>query len=326
MTTARTCVIADSAAMARGRSRPEGRAHGVAGLGAVEPEGGHGALVLEVRTSEENGSWGVIGPPASRHRLGESGERPAGGGHGADGGHRRGPAGPRGRDDGAPSPTEPSAGRGSNLHTFTAEGTAAWAGPTGCGRAGPRPSSVHRRRCPARAEEVWRYSPIDRLDLDAYSPGPATPADPSEAARAFALGVAADLGRAPVPLVAQRMAIRPDRRRDCPTGSPSGRALGARRPDLLGAVLGRGDALVQLNDAFSPDAIVVDVPRRRVVDAPGGDRPLVRRPRADGPPAPSRLPRTLRAVGRGRPRPSVVEVVAGADRRPAGRWSCPSPS
>ena len=47
---------------------------------------------------------------------------------------------------------------------------------------------------PSEKEEVWRYSPIDSLDLDAYRPAPPAEgglADPT--ARAFVDGIAADL-------------------------------------------------------------------------------------------------------------------------------------
>ena len=57
------------------------------------------------------------------------------------------------------------------LHTFTAEASAGLAGP----------DWLRRRRAtgyeafassplPSESEEVWRYTPIDDLDLDAFAP------------------------------------------------------------------------------------------------------------------------------------------------------------
>ena len=49
---------------------------------------------------------------------------------------------------------------------------------------------------PSEKEEVWRYSPIDDLDLDAYGPVPPGPAGApplGPAGQAFVEGMAADL-------------------------------------------------------------------------------------------------------------------------------------
>ena len=46
-TTARTDGVADSCGHGQGQVVPEVRAHGVAGLGAVEPEGGDVAVALD---------------------------------------------------------------------------------------------------------------------------------------------------------------------------------------------------------------------------------------------------------------------------------------
>jgi Fe-S cluster assembly protein SufD len=80
---------------------------------------------------------------------------------------------------------------------------------------------------------------------------------------------------------------------------------------LFGAVLDGGDALVRLNDAFHPDAVVVDVPAGVRVDAPlvivhfcDGETP------PEGP-RPAVFPRTVVRLGEGASA-SVVEVVAGA--------------
>jgi Fe-S cluster assembly protein SufD len=205
-----------------------------------------------------------------------------------------------------------SAGERPNLPTFTAERTAELGGPDWL-RA--RRAEAFERftdtALPTEAEEVWRYSPIDRLDLDAYSPGPATPTL-SEVAGAFALGVAADLGGYGALVVTEQG--RPGRIDT--EGLPDGVAVGTLSSvpaarELLGTVLGQGDALVELNGAFAPDAIVVDVAPGVRVERPvvivqwcgaGADRT---------PSAPASFPRTLVRVGEGAEL-SVVEVVAGA--------------
>ena len=83
-------------------------------------------------------------------------------------------------------------------------------------------------------------------------------------------------------------------------------------------MLAGGDALVRLNDAFLPDAVVLDVPAGVVLEAPivvvhwcdGAETPGGRRwpERRQGP---ASFPRTAVRLGRGA-EASVVEVVAGA--------------
>jgi len=76
--------------------------------------------------------------------------------------------------------------KGPTLQTFTADAVSALAGP----------AWLRRRRAdayqaflatplPSEKEEVWRYSPIDSLDLDTYRPapprtGPPAPGDQAE--------------------------------------------------------------------------------------------------------------------------------------------------
>ena len=177
---------------------------------------------------------------------------------------------------------------------------------------------------PSEKEEVWRYTPIDELRLDEFAPAAAQGAMDElpgvgafdALANAFFDGVAADLparsallgvldGR-PISLSVQDAAF-----------SDSGVRVGGLHvlgdePDVLGRVLTGGDALVRLNDAFHPDAVVVDVPARTVVDGPivivhwcsglSGE--------PDGP-APASLLRTLVRIAPGASA-EVVEIVAGA--------------
>ncbi|MHB1777238.1 MAG: SufB/SufD family protein [Acidimicrobiales bacterium] len=185
---------------------------------------------------------------------------------------------------------------------------------------------------PSEKEEVWRYTPIDRLDLDRYRPvGVTTPPAPTGAggfADAFVDGVAADLSERSALVVVSNgtvVALRPGgaagtTAAGLPAGLTVGSLTGAAGPgddvatagrDLLGSVLDGGDALVRLNDALHADAVVVDVAAGTVLDAPvvvvhwcdGAERPAGT--------APASFPRTLCRVGRGA-RAAVVEVVAGA--------------
>ncbi len=190
---------------------------------------------------------------------------------------------------------------------------------------------------PSEKEEVWRYSPIDSLDLDAFAPVPVwdpgpwrrLAADPQMAA--FAEGVAAD-----VPARAALVVVRDGRvvSADC-SGLPdqavvtglvgqdgTGSGEGGDSPERVrpGAVLAGGDALVRLNEAFGPDAVLVDVRPGVVVESPivvvhwcGGLGGVPGLDGVDGvePPSPASFPRTVVRVGAGA-RAHVVEVVAGA--------------
>ena len=79
---------------------------------------------------------------------------------------------------------------------------------------------------------------------------------------------------------------------------------------MVGRVQEGGDALVRLNDAFFPDAVLLDVPAGVVRAGAHPHRPLVRPGRARRPPArpPSRVPRCGWATSA---QASVVEVYAG---------------
>ena len=159
---------------------------------------------------------------------------------------------------------DPDRGRGPTLHTFTAEASAAL----------PGPDWLRRRRAagfeafasmplPSESEEVWRYSPIDDLDLDAFTPVPAARCRPP-AGRARSLAeLAAALGSVAGSVLVHNG--RPAASSPC-AGAERRRSPSVRPPrcrgsaDLLGSVQQGGDALVRLNDAFAPDAVVVDVP------------------------------------------------------------------
>ena len=191
-------------------------------------------------------------------------------------------------------------------HTFTAEASAGLAGP----------DWLRRRRAvgyealaslplPSESEEVWRYTPIDDLDLDAFAPptagGPAPAGDQLLAALTTALG----------PL-AGSVLVHNGRAGTFTTPGAAGAGLAFGRAaevpgsaGMLGTVQEGGDALVRLNDAFAPDPVFVDVPAGLVVDAPVL---IVHWCDAGA----SAFPRTCVRAGEGA-HLSVVEVFAGAE-------------
>ena len=187
---------------------------------------------------------------------------------------------------------------------------------------------------PSEKEELWRYTPIDDLDLDRYRPAASgSPAgDHPEAgsptrsfAGAFLEGMAADLPERSVLVVVRNGLVRAVTT-DGAGGLPEGLAVrglagGDAGPGVLGSLLDGGDALMRLNDAFHPDAVLVEVAAGAVLAAPvvvvhwcDGDGPSGAG-RSDGEPgsatAPATFPRTACHLARGA-QASLVEVVAGA--------------
>jgi Fe-S cluster assembly protein SufD len=166
---------------------------------------------------------------------------------------------------------------------------------------------------PSEAEEVWRYSPIDRLDLADFEPvGVPTAAGPVGDRRAdFRAGLLADLAHTGAVVEVHDGRVVSVTRGSLPDAvtisAVSDRPDG---PQLLGAVLTGGDALVQLNAAFSPDAVVLDVPPDVVVSDPVVIVQWCTGQSGAGP-GPAIFPRTVVRVGRGA-EASVVEVLAGA--------------
>ena len=190
------------------------------------------------------------------------------------------------------------------LHTFTAEASAALAGPdwlrqqraAGYGAFASSP-------LPSESEEVWRYTPIDDLSLEEFAPPLADGAAPAGDQLLAALGAA--LGA-----VAGSVLVHNGRASAFTTPGTPGFAFGGADAvpgahAMLGAVQEGGDALVRLNDAFAPDPVFVDVPAGVSVDAP-----VLIVHWCD--PGSSSFPRTAVRAGEGS-RLSVVEVFAGAE-------------
>jgi len=162
---------------------------------------------------------------------------------------------------------------------------------------------------PSESAEVWRYSPIDRLDLDAYRP---TAALAVEGPLETAVALAAEFGSGPRAVLHNGRLALLERGR-----LPDGIAFGAaselkQAPEGLGAVVQRADFLVALNEGFGPDVLTLEVPARAVVEE---TIVIVHWCDAEGPDgaAPASFPRTLITVGEDA-EVRVVEVVAG----PAG--------
>ncbi len=112
---------------------------------------------------------------------------------------------------------------------------------------------------PTSAQEVWRYSPIDDLDLGAYHPP-----DPAPRARPELTGLAAAL----VDALSERsgLAITVDGALVHTEGD--GLAVQEPSADLLDAVTRPHDALTDLHDAFAVSPLALVVPRGRRVAEP----------------------------------------------------------
>ncbi|HEX4126350.1 MAG TPA: SufD family Fe-S cluster assembly protein [Acidimicrobiales bacterium] len=189
------------------------------------------------------------------------------------------------------------------LHTFTAEASAALDGPDWLRRRRAAAYEVLAScALPSESEEVWRYTPIDSLDLDGFAPptldGPAPAGDQLLAALTTALGS-----------VAGSVLVHNGRAGVFSSGASGGDVVFGRADDvpasaaMLGSVQEGGDALVRLNDAFAADPVFVDVPEGVQVEAP-----VLIVHWCDGT---SAFPRTI-VRARGGSRISVVEVFAGA--------------
>ena len=112
---------------------------------------------------------------------------------------------------------------------------------------------------PTSAQEVWRYSPIDRLDLTAYHP-----ADPKPPARPQLTGLAAALAEA----LADRAGLVVTVDGALVSSEVDGLVVEEASAELLGAVTPPHDTLTDLHDAFSASPLAVVVPRGRAVAQP----------------------------------------------------------
>jgi Fe-S cluster assembly protein SufD len=189
------------------------------------------------------------------------------------------------------------------LHTFNAEGAAALAGPQWLrDRRAAGLAAFASTPMPSESEEVWRYSPINELDLDSFGPAGGPAAGDAGAAEAFSDAVRSSLGQ-----LSGHVLVRNGQ---TVTFSPAAEfAFGgsdavAGAQEMLGGVQEGGDALVRLNDAFLPDAVVVDVPKGTVVPDP-----ILIVHWCDGPGL-AVFPRTCVRLGEAA-QAAVVEIFAG---------------
>lgn len=208
------------------------------------------------------------------------------------------------------------------LNTFTADAAAGLPGPDWLrARRVDAFSDVQTMPLPSEKEEVWRYTPVDQLRLDDFSPVTSPPPNVDDPlASAFLAGVAADLPeRSALVSVIEGWPASVEE-----SGLPEGVVIGSvgglsqsgsggdhLQPGGIGQVLTGGDALVRLNDAFHPDVVVVEVPAGAMVDAPIVIVHWVAGSAGEEGSAPAAFPRTVVRVGRGATA-GVVEVVAGA--------------
>jgi Fe-S cluster assembly protein SufD len=193
---------------------------------------------------------------------------------------------------------------GSPLPTFTPEASAALHGPAWLrDRRAVGYRAFASTPLPSESEEVWRYTPIDHLVLDDFTPVPPDGTAPGPAQDLLA-ALTAELGS-----TAGSVLVHNGHPGECTQADSSAFAFGgaesvASSPLLLGSVQQGGDALVRLNDAFHPDAVFVDVPAGIAVE-----EPVLVVHWCDAAGA-AIFPRTAVRAGEGA-RVSVVEVFAG---------------
>lgn len=204
--------------------------------------------------------------------------------------------------------------RGLTLSTFSAEASAGLGGPDWLRqRRAAGFEAFSSTPLPSESEEVWRYSPIDELSLDDFTPDVDGSADGGAPAAALETldSVRTALGHTAASVLAY--GGRPDA--STWTGNGNGNGSGplsfgpagevGASADMLGSVQQGGDALVRLNDAFMADPVFVDVAAGATIDAPV----LVVHWCEPGAAA---FPRLCVRAGEGAT-VSVVEVFAGPD-------------
>jgi Fe-S cluster assembly protein SufD len=203
----------------------------------------------------------------------------------------------------------PSSTKGRILHSFTVDAAAGLGGP----------SWLHDRRVgaaealaalsvPTAESDVWRYSPIEDLDLEAFGPMPPSSNGTAGHALAEVGRLAAALGGAGATVVADHGRLVSVERGSLPGPVFLG-AAGDVAPEAFGRVVTSHEIFVSMSDAFAPDVIVIDVPPKTHLPEPivvvhwcGGV--------VEGDRGGASFPRTVVSVGEGSS-VSVIEVVAG---------------
>jgi Fe-S cluster assembly protein SufD len=161
---------------------------------------------------------------------------------------------------------------------------------------------------PHEAEEVWRYSGIDRFDLDLFTPTPSSSADRRDL----------DVGRALADPFGPRSAlvvtyngaivgVESESARAADQLSVSSVLSETEAPPGLGALAPAHDAFGELHDAFLADVVHIAVARKVVLTEPVVVVHLVDRVTPSG--SPSVFPRCLVRVGASA-EAGVIELVA----------------
>ena len=117
---------------------------------------------------------------------------------------------------------------------------------------------------PSAQQEVWRYSPIDDLDIDRFAVRTGGSAEESSTT------ALADVERSALVVVRDGVVVRLEIDGD---EAAKGLRVGVfgdepDAPEFLGAAIGEPDAFTLRNDAFGSVGIVVDVARNAVVELP----------------------------------------------------------
>jgi Fe-S cluster assembly protein SufD len=189
------------------------------------------------------------------------------------------------------------------LTAFTAEAVAALGGPAWLTAA--RRAAFERfaaASLPTEAEEVWRYSRISELELEAFAPLPGGDLEAAASLPAPMEGLLAALGPC------AGLIVVPDGGRAQVIGGSGGfDVVDPGEEELpLGAVAGEPDAFVALNTAFAPAPLGIRVRPGTVLPEPVVVVHWVEADRA------AVFPRTVVQVGAGS-QATVVEVVASPD-------------
>jgi Fe-S cluster assembly protein SufD len=162
---------------------------------------------------------------------------------------------------------------------------------------------------PSESEEVWRYTPINELNLEEFTPVWGAPGIAPPAGAQFLDSVISTVG-----VVSGQVLVHNGQPGAFSSVDQSFRFGGAGEVPDAQAMVGRvqvgGDALVRLNDAFFSDAVVIDVPAGIVVPHPivivhwcDPEIPAARSGAA--------FPRTCVRLGENA-QAAVVEVMAGS--------------
>ena len=167
---------------------------------------------------------------------------------------------------------------------------------------------------PSEAEEIWRYSGIDRFDLDRYRPVAA--GDVDAAGWAAAEQAAAPFGPVSALVVTAGGVVAGVH------GGAAGLRVGSGRDVVDGAAIGLGavarprDAFGQLHDAFLADVVAVEVARSAVIADPVVVVHLVAGQPGGVGGDPAQFPRTVVRLERAA-EATVIELLVTPGDRPA---------